>query len=176
MPRQPAPKSSSATPAKDKVQESAQQIWLAGLGAFAKAQAEGGKVFEALVKDGLSMQRTTQAAAEEKIAEAAKKFSSLAGGLAAPVAQPWDRLETIFEDRVAKALGRLGAPSRSDWHQLLARLEALEARAQAAEQPGDRPQAPKTPKRAKTPAQRAAGPATKATPRPAAKRSIAKRG
>ena len=35
------------------VKESAQQIWLAGLGAFSKAQEEGGKVFEALVKDCL---------------------------------------------------------------------------------------------------------------------------
>ena len=32
------------------VKESAQQIWLAGLGAFSKAQSEGGKVFQALVK------------------------------------------------------------------------------------------------------------------------------
>ena len=36
------------------VKESAQQIWLAGLGAFAKAQEEGSKVFEALVKEGAS--------------------------------------------------------------------------------------------------------------------------
>ena len=49
------------------VKESAQQIWLAGLGAFAKAQEEGGKVFEALVKEGTSIQRKTQSAAEEKI-------------------------------------------------------------------------------------------------------------
>ena len=32
------------------VKDSAQQIWLAGLGAFAKAQEEGNKVFEALVE------------------------------------------------------------------------------------------------------------------------------
>ena len=40
---------SGAVPLSDAVKESAQQIWLAGLGAFSKAQAEGGKVFEALV-------------------------------------------------------------------------------------------------------------------------------
>ena len=34
------------------VKDSAQQIWLAGLGAFAKAQEEGSKVFDALVKEG----------------------------------------------------------------------------------------------------------------------------
>ena len=58
------------------VKESAQQIWLAGLGAFAKAQEEGGKVFEALVKEGTSIQRKTQAAAEEKISEATNRMAT----------------------------------------------------------------------------------------------------
>jgi poly(hydroxyalkanoate) granule-associated protein len=40
--------------------DSAQQIWLAGMGAFSKAQAEGGKVFEALIQEGMSLQRKTQ--------------------------------------------------------------------------------------------------------------------
>ena len=48
------------------VKDSAQQIWLAGLGAFNKAQSEGNKVFETLVKEGLSIQRKTQAVAEER--------------------------------------------------------------------------------------------------------------
>lgn len=34
------------------VKDSAQQIWLAGLGAFVKAQAEGMKAFNTLVKEG----------------------------------------------------------------------------------------------------------------------------
>ena len=34
------------------IKESTQQIWLAGLGAYAKAQEEGGKIFEALVQEG----------------------------------------------------------------------------------------------------------------------------
>src|SRR3546814_9728797 len=34
--------------------ESAQQIWLAGVGAFGRAQAEGTKLFEGLVKEGLN--------------------------------------------------------------------------------------------------------------------------
>src|SRR4051812_16920048 len=60
------------------VKESASQIWLAGLGAFAKAQEEGGKVFEALVREGTSIQRKTQAAAEEKISEATNRMASMA--------------------------------------------------------------------------------------------------
>ena len=64
------------------VKDSAQQIWLAGLGAFTKAQNEGGKVFETLVKKGLSIQRKTQAAAEERITEATSKMATMATGVA----------------------------------------------------------------------------------------------
>ena len=60
------------------VKDSAQQIWLAGMGAFAKAQAEGGKVFDALVKEGVSLQRKTQAVAEEKLGDVTGKMSSMA--------------------------------------------------------------------------------------------------
>ena len=50
------------------VKDSAQQIWLAGLGAFSKAQEEGGKVFEALVKEGEIIQARTRKMTDEKIA------------------------------------------------------------------------------------------------------------
>jgi poly(hydroxyalkanoate) granule-associated protein len=114
------------------VQESAQQIWLAGLGAFAKAQDEGSKVFQGLVNEGLELQRQTKAAAEEKLAEASARLRSLAeastlsvANLSAKAAQPWDKLETIFEERVAKALNHLGAPSLEDFEALKAELAAL---------------------------------------------------
>jgi len=121
------------------VQDSAQQIWLAGLGAFAKAQEEGSKAFQGLVKEGLSLQRQTKAAAEEKLAEASRKFSSLAeattglssgmgaslSSLGARVAQPWDKLESIFEERVAKALAHLGAPTAADMAALQVEVAAL---------------------------------------------------
>ena len=72
------------------VKDSAQQIWLAGLGAFTKAQAEGGKVFEALVKEGLSIQRKTQAAAEGKLTEATHKMSSMATDISSKASGQWD--------------------------------------------------------------------------------------
>ncbi len=110
---------------KPNVKDSAQQIWLAGLGAFAKAQEEGSKMFEALVKDGVGMQTKSQAMAEEKLAEAASKMSSLAQGMTERATGQWDKLETIFEDRVAKALQRLGVPSAQDVAALTARVEEL---------------------------------------------------
>ncbi|MFN3374981.1 MAG: phasin family protein [Burkholderiaceae bacterium] len=107
------------------VKDSAQQIWLAGLGAFAKAQVEGGKVFEALVKEGLTLQRKTQAVAEEKISEATSRMSTMANDIGSRAAGQWDKLETIFEDRVAKALAKLGVPSARDLEALSARVDAL---------------------------------------------------
>jgi poly(hydroxyalkanoate) granule-associated protein len=107
------------------VKESAQQIWLAGLGAFSKAQAEGGKVFETLVKDGIGLQRKTQAAAEEKISEATSKMTDMASGISSKATGQWDKLENIFEDRVAKALSRLGVPSAKDVQALIKRVDEL---------------------------------------------------
>ena len=109
------------------VKDSAQQIWLAGMGAFSRAQAEGGKVFETLVKEGVSLQRKTQAAAEERINEVAGRMTAMADGVTAKAGQKWDRLESIFEERVAKALGKLGVPARKDVDALIKRIDTLSA-------------------------------------------------
>lgn len=109
------------------VKDSAQQIWLAGMGAFAKAQAEGGKVFEALVKEGLSLQRKTQAVAEDKLGEVAGRMANMAGDVQAKAGQHWDKLESIFEERTARALGRLGVPTAKDLAALTARVDELAA-------------------------------------------------
>jgi poly(hydroxyalkanoate) granule-associated protein len=113
------------------VRESAQQIWLAGMGAFAKAQAEGGKVFDKLVKEGLSLQRRTQAVAEERIGEVAGRMTAMADGVTSKAGQKWDRLESIFEQRVEKALHKLGVPSRRDVDALIRRIDALTAQVEA---------------------------------------------
>ena len=101
-----------------RMKDSAQHIWLAGLGAFAKAQEEGSKVFENLVKEGSHLQQTTQQA-QAKMTEAAEKVGQMASG-------QMDKLETIFEERVAKALKSMGLPSAEDVAALQARVEQLE--------------------------------------------------
>src|SRR5437870_5049825 len=108
------------------VRESASQIWLAGLGAFSKAQEEGGKVFDTLVKEGLSIQRKTQAVAEEKITEATSRMASMATDISSKASGQWDKLETIFEERVAKAMKKLGVPAARDIEGLMARVDELE--------------------------------------------------
>jgi poly(hydroxyalkanoate) granule-associated protein len=109
------------------VKDSAQQIWLAGLGAFSKAQEEGGKVFDALVKEGVTLQKKTQSVAEDKISEVAGKMSGMAGDVSSKAGQHWDKLESIFEERTARALGKLGVPSAKDVAALTKRIDELSA-------------------------------------------------
>ena len=127
--KQMAGKSAADNKLLQAVRESAQEIWQAGLGAFAKAQQEGTKVFEALVKEGEGLSKKTRAIAEGKIAEvtgtvtkAATRFSSRAQ---ASATETWDKLEQVFEDRVARSLNRLGVPTQRDVQALSKRVEEL---------------------------------------------------
>lgn len=166
------------------VKDSAQQIWLAGLGAFSKAQEEGGKVFEALVKEGLSIQRKTQAVAEEKISEATSRVTNMASDIGSKAQGQWDKLENIFEDRVAKALSKLGVPSARDLEALSARVDALAKGAKAASVKAAKPAAKAAPakkavaKKAASakPAAKKAAPAKKSSARNASPRAAAEAG
>ena len=109
------------------VKESAQQIWLAGMGAFAKAQEGRAKVFEALIKEGMGLQRKTQSAAEEAIGEVTGRMTAMAGEVQAKAGQHWDKLETIFEQRTAKAMNKLGVPTAKDVDALIRRVDELAA-------------------------------------------------
>ena len=150
------------------VKDSAQQIWQAGLGAFNKAQVEGTKAFEALVKEGVSFQRKTQSAAEEKINVATHKMTSMANDISSKASGQWDKLENIFEDRVAKALNKLGVPSAKDIDALIARINVLNASVQKL--------APaKTVARAKPASKAAVKPAAVPAAKPVAKKAPARK-
>jgi poly(hydroxyalkanoate) granule-associated protein len=110
------------------VKDSAQHIWLAGMGAFSKAQEEGTKVFEALVKEGMNLQKKTQGMAEEKLGEVTGKMSAMADTVTAKAGQNWDKLEAIFEQRTAKAMGKLGVPTAKDVADLVKRVDELHAK------------------------------------------------
>ena len=149
------------------VKESAQQIWLAGMGAFSKAQEEGSKVFEALVKEGTSLQKKTQGLAEDKISEVTGRMSAMADSVTAKAGQNWDKLESIFEQRTAKAMNKLGVPTAKDVDALVKRVDELAA-AVAKLNKG----APKA--AAKVSARTATKPSAKAVPTPFTK-PVAKR-
>jgi len=126
------------------IKESATQIWLAGLGAFAKAQEEGSKVFEALVKEGGVLQRRARNVTEEKVAEVSERVTRVAQDLSKQANGTWDKLEQVFEERVARALGRLGVPSKKEVEELTRRIDALAKSAKAAGPKKARPAARKT--------------------------------
>lgn len=103
------------------VVDSARQIWLAGLGAFSKAEEEGGKLFESLVKEGEEVEARTRKTAEKKVEEVRGKMEEVKN----KVSDTWDGLEQVFEDRVARVLNRLGVPTNDDVQELSKRVEEL---------------------------------------------------
>jgi len=118
------------------VKESAHQIWLAGLGAFAKAQEEGNKVFETLVKEGEAIQKKTRKmaddkmsfvrkTADEKFADVRKVADAKMAAVTGKAAGTWDRLEQVFEDRVARAMSSLGVPTKKEIDKLSKRVAEL---------------------------------------------------
>ncbi len=150
------------------VKASAQQIWLAGMGAFAKAQAEGKQVFDALVKEGTALQKKTQNVAEEKFGDVTTRMTSMADDVSAKAGKQWDKLESIFEERTAKAMKKLGVPSSRDVQALMDRIDALSAQVASRARPAAKKAAAKTRSVAKT-----AKKAAKRAPRKSAAKSAA---
>ena len=146
------------------VLESSHQIWLAGLGAFAKAQQGGKQVFDMLVKQGEILEAKTRSAASQTADAAreaakakAKDMQTMAGGT-------WDKLEQVFEDRVSRALARLGVYTSSDVEKLSERVNELSEAVNALLKAQGVRRPPKSPKReaAKGVARSATGTASKA--------------
>ena len=125
----PHPKDADAGAPASSLRDSAQHIWMAGLSAFAKAQAGGNKVFEALMKEGESLQNRTRQAARDQVDDMTARASGT-----------WDKLEAVFETRVARALHSLGVPTHDDIATLSARVAALSTLVDGLQQaPADKP-------------------------------------
>jgi len=107
--------------------ESAQQIWMAGVGAFTRAQGEGSKMFEALVKEGMTIEKTTRKLATGKVDAVRDAVEGRVGMVRERTVDTWDKLEKVFEERVQRALNRLGIPGRDEINALTERVDALTA-------------------------------------------------
>lgn len=105
-----------------KIKESARQIWLAGLGAYTKAEEDTGRFFERLVKEGEELENRTRGLVERQI----KSVEDRVEGVRVRATGSWDRLESIFDQRVSSALKRLGIPTREELQSLRERVEELE--------------------------------------------------
>jgi poly(hydroxyalkanoate) granule-associated protein len=107
------------------VLDSSRQIWLAGLGAFSRAQAEGTKMFETLVKQGETLESKTRKAASDTAAMARGAATAKVREVQKGVGGTWDKLEQVFEDRVERALSKLGVYTQNDVVRLSQRVDAL---------------------------------------------------
>jgi len=99
------------------LRDSAQKIWLAGLGAFERAKSEGPKMFEALVAQGREFRGRAREAADQAL-KAVRAQAGEAQGR-------WDKLEQVFEDRVARSLNRLGVLTQAEMNDLSKQVHEL---------------------------------------------------
>jgi poly(hydroxyalkanoate) granule-associated protein len=120
---QSAPK--SADNMGKSIMDSAQQIWLAGLGAFAKAQEEGTKLFDTLVREGVSLEQKTRKLALGKADSVRDAVETGVSQVKERTQETWDKLEKVFEDRVSRAMGKLGVPGRKELNEIAERVEEL---------------------------------------------------
>lgn len=116
-----AESSESGAHLSEKIKESARQIWLAGLGAYNKAEEDAGKIFEKLVKEGEEIENKTRGVVEKRI----KAVEETVGEVKEKATGTWDKLESVFDQRVSRAINRLGLPSKSDVRELNEKIDKL---------------------------------------------------
>src|SRR5690348_1766466 len=114
------------------VMDSAQQIWLAGLGALSKAQQEGGKFFETLVEEGVQVQEKTRNYTQSQFEQAQRRAEPWVNEARKRTTDAFGKFEQMFDQRLARAMERMQMPTREDFDNLSARVEELAREARAA--------------------------------------------
>jgi poly(hydroxyalkanoate) granule-associated protein len=112
----------------------ARKIWLAGLGAYAKAGQESAEYFKELVKSGEGVEKQGKKLIDEQVDAANSQIESVKSTVATNVNSvkgkvevQLDKIEKAFDTRVASALNRIGIPSKQDIEVLSAKLDELSA-------------------------------------------------
>jgi poly(hydroxyalkanoate) granule-associated protein len=115
--------------AKPDVIEFGQKIWLAGLGAYARARSEGPKLFESLVEEGAALQEhtrdTTERAFRDMWSEVRGAADERIAAIRGKANDTWDNVEKIFQSRVHKALQQLGMPTSQEIRALSRKVDEL---------------------------------------------------
>lgn len=107
----------SKTDVQNEVVQSAQKIWLAGIGALATAEEEGSKLFNSLVKKG----ETYEAQGKKRVDEVKARVEEVVGKAEGSI----EKLSGALDEKVAEAINRLGVPSRDEIAQLTKSVEEL---------------------------------------------------
>ena len=118
-----------ATKAQARMVDSVQQIWLAGMGAIAKAQKEGPGAFQDAVAEGLKLLGRSRTTTEKMIRDAFESAQSTmqtrVEGVRDQAEETWDNLEALFQSRVQKALRQIGVPNADEVRLLTRRVAEL---------------------------------------------------
>lgn len=105
------------------IRTSAHEIWLAGLGAYTRANKEGSRLFESLVELGEAVERK----ARDQVARPFRAAERQVEGAKSAVNETWGRLEMLFDRRIARALHSLQIPTQRDVAELTERVTELQA-------------------------------------------------
>jgi poly(hydroxyalkanoate) granule-associated protein len=105
-----------------RMKESAQAVWLAGLGALAAAGEEGNRIFHQLVKRGEAAEKMGLGRIEVRVKRIAAKAADLRADASAAFGT---RVRRPIDRGMAIALHRFGVPTRSEIMALTKRVEAL---------------------------------------------------
>ena len=114
-------KKTKRTLAPSTIRRSAQQIWLAGLGAFALAGEEGGKLFGSLVKKGQGVEKLNKSRLEKVISRVGK----FGGRVREDAGRAIDRIGNPLDSGMTVALHQIGVPTRKEIVTLTKRVEEL---------------------------------------------------
>ena len=117
--------SAQSSASQKSLMESAQQIWMAGMGAFGRAQEQGSKLFEGLVREGMALEQSTRKIATGNVDRMRGAMENTVSHVKGRAQDTWDRLEKVFEERVSRALTKLGVPGRDEIQALTSRVEQL---------------------------------------------------
>ncbi|MCZ8132656.1 MAG: phasin family protein [Steroidobacteraceae bacterium] len=107
------------------------QIWLAGMGALARAQKEGPRAFETLIVEGAGFIDRSRNQAESTLREAITTVQGAVEermkGTRDQATETWDNLERIFQGRVQRVLQQVGVPTADEIQALMRRVDELNA-------------------------------------------------
>ncbi len=109
------------------IEKSSRQIWLAGLGAYARASADDSKLFDELLKEGEQVEKQVRGQASKPADKAKAKASarSKVDDLKEKALGKWEALEEAFDKRLDSAISRLGVPSRHEVAALNEKVDVL---------------------------------------------------
>lgn len=153
---------------------SANEIWLAGLGAFAKAQSEGKKIYDRLIDEGKDFEKLFKSVPQKAVSDVKSTVDKTVSTAKKRASESWDKLEEVFEKRVEKSLHSLGVPSSKELGELVERIDALTA--EVSKLASQKTSKPKKKAAAKKTAPKTAKKATKkAAPKKVTKKKVAKK-